>query len=213
MLKEANEDTREWLNWADDDSLVLLAAEQGHLFTLQELHRAWDRPGQTFKAGDGDRAVSKAARNGHADVVNYLASVGVLLTATPLRLAAENGHMDVVKILLERGAPVNANAREAQPLHGAVTAGHVEIAQVLIESGADINYNNGEFLSIAAERGNKAMAELLLANGIDVNGASPTAKPALSYAIQTKNIDIVDLLLIYGADPNRTDLQVPDLNG
>ncbi|KAF5486785.1 Ankyrin repeat domain-containing protein 50 [Colletotrichum siamense] len=204
MLKEANEDTREWLNWADDDSLVLLAAEQGHLFTLQELHRAWDRPGQTFKAGDGDRAVSKAARNGHADVVNYLASVGVLLTATPLRLAAENGHMDVVKILLERGAPVNANAREAQPLHGAVTAGHVEIAQVLIESGADINYNNGEFLSIAAERGNEAMAELLLANGIDVNGASPTAKPALSYAIQTKNIDIVDLLLIYGADPNRT---------
>lgn len=203
MLKEANDDAREWLNWAYDDSLMLLAAEQGHLLTLQVLHFAWDRLGQTFMAGDGDRAVSKAARNGHADVVSYLASVGVLLTTTPLRLAAENGHMNVVKILLERGAPMNANAREAQPLHGAVTAGHVEIAEILIESGADVNYNNGEFLCIAAERGNAAMVELLLAKGIDVDGASPTAKPALSYAVQTKNIDIVDLLLNSGADPNR----------
>jgi ankyrin repeat protein len=92
----------------------------------------------------------------------------------PLGLAAFFGHPDVVRLLLERGAEVDAVARNAQvqttALQAAAASSDTESARLLIDAGADVDAaQRGGFrpLHAAAANGNRELVELLLEHGAD----------------------------------------------
>ena len=62
--------------------------------------------------------------------------------ATPLHLAVLSNHREIAKYLIDKGANLNAKARDeygGTPLHWAAALGRFETARLLIESGADVN--------------------------------------------------------------------------
>jgi ankyrin repeat protein len=86
-----------------------------------------------------------AARNGHAAVVELLASQpGIQLNArngkasvTALQLAAQAGHLPVVSALIAKGADVNDRGGEKwSPLEAAQQLGYPAIAERLKAAGA-----------------------------------------------------------------------------
>lgn len=95
----------------------------------------------------GARAIHLAAHFGDVDMLNVLLDAGADIEAkdqtgqTPLLLAAATNNLKVVKVLLDRSA--NKEARESgkgqTPLMRASRLGFFEIAEVLVANGADIN--------------------------------------------------------------------------
>ncbi|MCA9179417.1 MAG: ankyrin repeat domain-containing protein [Planctomycetales bacterium] len=58
------------------------------------------------------------------------------------------------------------------------------------------------FLMVACERGEKAIARMLIEHGGDVNAVNQLRQPSLPYATRANAVEIVSLLLASGADPN-----------
>lgn len=93
---------------------------------------------------------------------------------TALHYAAYFGQEDAARTLLERGAEVNAVARNESltvtPLHSAASAGHPGIVKLLLEHGADPNAaQDGGFtpLHSAAQNDDRESVEALLEAGAD----------------------------------------------
>lgn len=86
---------------------------------------------------------------------------------TPLMTAVKNNNMEITKMLIEKGADVNditINSRESA-IFFAVNNDNIEIVKLLISKGADVNMVNAYAqtpLTIAVEKGNKKMINLLL---------------------------------------------------
>jgi ankyrin repeat protein len=97
----------------------------------------------------------------------------------PLGLAIFFRHPDVARLLIERGADVNAAAKNAQrvaPVHAAATTCDHATMRLLLERGADPNARQRmDFTPMhgAAGRGDVEMAKLLMEFG-----AEPNAKAA-----------------------------------
>jgi ankyrin repeat protein len=70
---------------------------------------------------------------------------------TALSWAANNGHAPVVQLLLERQASVAARSRSGgnSPLHLAAHRGHAECARLLLDAGADKDARNDECVAVA----------------------------------------------------------------
>jgi len=94
----------------------------------------------------------------------------------------------------------------------AAEKGDLNAATQLLAKGAAVNVRNPTNgwtpLIFAAKRGDLAMATLLISNKADVNAQSTTAigSRALMFAIDDKNLKLIDLLLAHGArinDPAR----------
>lgn len=95
----------------------------------------------------------------------------------PLGLAAFFGQPDVVAFLLERGADVNAVARNTRiqttALQAAAASGDNESARLLLERGADVSAaETGGFTAMhaAAASGNRELVALLLEYGAEPLG-------------------------------------------
>ena len=121
---------------------------------------------------------------------------------TPLILACRHGHFEVVKLLVERGAELNSDQVET-PLNLAVNNGDLRLAEFLISKGAKVNSSVGSPLRLAvgAPENRRELAELLLANGADINERNNQGN-ALTIAISTSGnvIDVMRLLLDSGID-------------
>ncbi len=91
-------------------------------------------------------------------------------------------------------------------LHEAVMKGDMDGVITLLESGANVNelaavYGRADRstpLCVAANEGNKAIVEILVANGASVNKGSP-----LTYAAGENHIEIMQYLLDKGANPKK----------
>jgi len=129
----------------------------------------------------------------------------------PLLVAAKNGHLDVVRLLLSRGADVeqtNVSGRTA--LHYACWARCVDTVKYLLENGAAPNMKDklgnsplhSEYVwEKDANRGYRAVSELLIQHGADVNVTNTHGKTPLHDACIAGNQNVVRLLLDHGADP------------
>jgi len=149
---------------------------------------------------------------------------------TPLHCAVCGDHMDVVKFLLSKGAGVNAKTVNGwTPL---AFVWPVDMAALLIANGADVRIADEQgqtalhwAVNRDNHRGDKALIELLLKHGADINARAASTSGSwagwtpLHVACGNGNPDIVGLLLAHGADVNaksdkgETPLAIAQNNG
>jgi ankyrin repeat protein len=149
-------------------------------------------------------ALDVAALRGAPEVVELLLEAGAdvhagdLVGTTPLHRAAEGGSAAVASLLIEHGADVNgATTIGTAPLHIAATEGNTAAARVLIEAGARTdapNEINRTPLACAVRMAHRDTAEMLLQRGVDID------ERALIDAVDSGNVELVELLARYGAD-------------
>jgi ankyrin repeat protein len=110
-----------------------------------------------------------------------------------LHNAADDGDLARLQLLIVRGEAACLLSRFTTgvawtPLHYAAHDGHCAAAQLLIDAGADPNCVDDDLgytaISLAAERDDLAMVELLLKNGADPALETGTGRSALSVARQ-----------------------------
>ena len=124
---------------------------------------------------------------------------------TPIALAAYLGQKEVTEYLLEKGADVNAVARNATgftALTGAIANNHVEISKILVKKGADVNhrYEGGASpLMEASMNGNLELVRFLLESGADPNAKTGDGKTPLSFAKEKNHGEVIEALKKRGA--------------
>jgi ankyrin repeat protein len=124
---------------------------------------------------------------------------------TALALAAYLGQRESVEYLVEKGADLNALARNGTgytALTGAVSQNHNEIAKVLVRKGAHVNHGyEGGFTPLmhAAFAGNVGLVSFLLQNGADPTAKNSEGKTPLTFAQERSNSEIIELLRKNGA--------------
>ena len=150
---------------------------------------------------------------------------------TPLHIAAINGHKEVTELLIANGADMNAkNNHGRTPLdaavfhpeiadlirkhggkhgtiHGAADGGDIEAVKKFLAAGTDVNVMDNMVrtpLHRAAENDRKQVAELLIAEGADVNAKGDDGTP-LQFAAIVGSGEIVELLIANGADVSAKD--------
>lgn len=127
------------------------------------------------------------------------------LGETALTRAARNGHLDVVKVLLASGARVDPAIRHGgwTPLMIATQAGHGRVVNALLQAGADVNHQGGagySALMLAAADGTDLIVRLLLDHQATIDQQNALGETALFFAARAGHAEVVGLLLDHGAD-------------
>ena len=170
-----------------------------------------DNPDLVFsKDEDGFTPLHLAAANGYKTMAEFLLANKADVNAkdnsqsTPLHqvVAASGEHVDLVELLITHKADVNAaDTNGLTPLHYATLADNGKAVKLLLTHGAhpDVRekVDGNTPLIIATGKGYKDVAEVLLANGADVNAADKKGTP-LAWAIHTGHPDIAKLLRQHG---------------
>ena len=182
---------------------LFLDAEAGDLVKVQSLV---NKKNVNRIGTNGETATYKACKEGHANVVQLLASKGANVNIAnnqgwyPINVAAENGHMKVLQVLAAHGANfgnVNCIGTNGETvLYKAVTKGHADVVKFLASKGADVNIadSKGVYpIDIAAENAHMDILQVLAINGANLS------EPLLK-ASEKKNNDVVVALLNLRAD-------------
>ena len=179
--------------WAEEredfSSPIFAAVVAGDLITTRILLEQGVDKNETTNWGR--TILYHAASNGYVDIVQLLLEQGVdinlfsgdrrlNIAGTALCVAAYNDHLDVVRFLVEQGADMEKpDSNLWTPLSYASCYGHLEVARYLLEQGANRDKS-------------------------DLNGFTP-----LHFAISNEYsegcLDVVKLLMVYGADLNARD--------
>jgi uncharacterized protein len=123
---------------------------------------------------------------------------------TPLALAAYLGQKEVTEYLIQKGASVNAIAKNPTgftALTGAIANNHVEISKILVKEGADVNhrYEGGVSpLMEASQNGNVELVNFLIENGADPNAKTKDGKSPISFAKEKNHTKVVEVLERHG---------------
>lgn len=130
---------------------------------------------------------------------------------TPLILACHSNVLEVAQELIDMGADVNhKNAFGFSALLVAVDACHLTMSKLLVEQGGDIlDHANifGATPLFLASLGNYEIAEFLLEKCVEsksdmINTRNRLGLSPLMAAAASGQLDLVELLLEHGADPN-----------
>ena len=134
---------------------------------------------------------------------------------TLLMIAVYNNNYEISKLLIENKADINAqDDMKNNPFLYSGAEGQLDILKLLVKAGADTKITNrygGVALIPASERGHTETVKYLLENtDINVNHINNLGWTALLEAIilgdgGKKHIEITDLLLKHGANPNIAD--------
>jgi ankyrin repeat protein len=208
---------------------LALAAESGTDATVEVL---LDR-GAAPDGLPGSRPVVGAARAGRGAVVDRLLAAGADLTvaegpaapasvgAVALTEAASGGHVAPVSSLLALGVDPDEIADNG-PLLRAVASGHREVAAALLDAGADpdAGATSATLFAFSLAAIDPDLSRRVLGTG-PVPGLPSTAPgsavpavdlgptvpvPPLTAAAARQDPQLVELLLVHGADPNRSTL-------
>ncbi|XP_042877239.1 ankyrin-1-like isoform X1 [Penaeus japonicus] len=138
---------------------------------------------------------------------------------TPLHYAVWQRYPEAAEFLIGEGCDINARDEIGYTaLHLSAEHGYTDMMEVLLKNGAQVNFNippefdddfptdaGDEPLRLALKHDHYDAAKLLLENG-----ANPNAKYFFGSEINLVNplnIQLLNLLLSYGADPNSRDRQ------
>jgi ankyrin repeat protein len=155
-------------------------------------------------------AVTIAAENGHKQCLEYFLArspeVFALNGVKAAYCAARGGKLHCLKMLVEQG---HIQCGEFSALGPACTAGHVDCVQYLLEKRFDINQvdrcaeNPAPPLVLAAENGQTACVQLLLAGGADDRAVRPKdGSIAMHAAAAGDHIACLKKLLRCGTHPD-----------
>ncbi|VDM96170.1 unnamed protein product [Thelazia callipaeda] len=143
--------------------------------------------------------LKRGANKEHRNVSDY----------TPLSLAASGGYVDIVNSLLNSGAEINSRTGSKlgiSPLMLAAMNGHAPATKILLERGSDINShietNRNTALTLACFQGRTDVVRLLLEYNANVEHRAKTGLTPLMEAANGGYVEVGELLLSAGADPN-----------
>ncbi|KAI1180558.1 hypothetical protein F4777DRAFT_252914 [Nemania sp. FL0916] len=131
--------------------------------------------------------------------------------ATPLSWAARFGHGDIVELLLEKGANVHTpDTLGRTPLSWAAAYGQLLVVRFLIERGANVNHECSRgwgplAWAIASPQTAVAIAQMLLANGANVDSRDYLGRSPLYHAAIEKDSTLCQVLISGGADIDARD--------
>ena len=193
---------------ASTDTPLRNACHEGHLSCIQALLDAGaevDCPDE-----NGRTALYWAASGGHSWAVLMLIYKGARVhgwhdsESDPLCKAAFAGHDSCVRTLLAADSPIITGKEYGNSaLSGAAQNGHTEIVKLLLKKGASSNAectrNGATALHIAANHGQLACVQTLLAAGAKVDSRDIDGATALLRAAQQGNPKVVATLVRHGA--------------
>ncbi len=167
--------------------------------------------------GTFGHAIQAAAFFGSKEVVEFLLDHGANMNLRcgeygfPLHAAVYGGHADVANVLLNRGAAVEAIVAHEELCIGLPvqsTKERLEAAGVQFDCGLYgdnvecTSVRNKTALAAAAGNGDKALAQLLLRKGADINNFRGGSGAALDCAARAGSLDMVKMLVAAGAYVN-----------
>ncbi|KAF5642482.1 ankyrin repeat [Fusarium tjaetaba] len=194
---------------------TLIAAWRNRVSTLDLILRSEPKPDLTIEDNTGDNLLIAAVRLGNPEVVKLIVDAGAdtkngRKAHGLVRAAVRSGSHAVVRILVEAGAKLEMDAEDEQaPLSLAATNGLVECVRVLLDHKADPDANSsyGTALYAAVEKEHLDVVRLLLEHdpkpSMDI--APPYKDSLFIRAICTGNIELVSLLIKYGAKTDYVD--------
>ncbi len=120
------------------------------------------------------------------------------------------GDAESARLFIEAGFDPDMKDSRGNPLLTvAVRANYPEIVEILLEAGADVDHLSGDRgyspLMDAAQKGDLAILEILLAHGADASIRSKDGQTALILAAGRGDVPQCRLLVAHGADPNVSD--------
>ena len=188
------------------------AAMGGHVSVLALLldHRAdWYAPSMD---GSGC-ALVQASRGGHTAALELLLARCQASDALPHQLdlallcACEQGKVECARKVLSAGANANARITESSNMPIVCLAsqhGQLECVALLLKHDADVNASGigGMALLLACQQGHSKLAQMLLAEGANVNQARADGINALIVACATGQLECAQLCSAYGAQRN-----------
>jgi ankyrin repeat protein len=159
----------------------------------------------------GRTALHYAAREGHADLVRALLTMGADMSITDRggRTAADFATDSSAKLLAPAEpepvqTPQPRPKQTRSPLHQAIVHNRTLEAQELIAAGAKIE---PEFLPHAIRHRNLELIKLLLAKGADPNATDSRDRPLLFEALRHRQPEVAEALIAAGA---KLDAKTPD---
>jgi len=207
----------------DIPSTLHAAVQSKSLSLVKEIFKSNDRDTSdklvNAKAVD-DQTPLHFSVKGPIKIVKFLLEHGANVNsvvkstlATPLHMAALHGRADIARVLLKHGAKLEPRGSDklygATPLYLAAQNGNIDVVQELIEAGADVNCRLRKIgitpLFIAAERGHKDIVTLLLEEEATPHARNWNGVTALGVAAIGNRRDIVQELLLAGAEVNTRD--------
>ncbi len=144
----------------------------------------------------------------HADVNRPDSKLNV-----PLHYAVSTGSEEIIKILLDAKASIdNMNSMGQSPLAYAIALDRdTNIAVLLIDCSADCNQRtkSGKTpIMIAIEKQNTLIVKKLIDKGVDLSASDINNKNALSYANDSRNQDIINMVVqAYNAQAARQNAE------
>ena len=113
-------------------------------------------------------------------------------------------------LLTTIAAVVLAATAFAGPIHTAAKTGDLAGVQAELDKGVDVDEGDDSWpgmtpLHYAADEGHTEVVELLIANGVEVNGKDEDGRIPLHFAANSGHKEVVELLIANGADVNARD--------
>jgi ankyrin repeat protein len=128
---------------------------------------------------DGDLDLVQQAIEAGANLDRYDWNLGY----SPLGMAIDRGHLEIVQCLLAAGGNPHCGSTTTTALGLAAECGEVEIIQMLLPRGIDVNAPVGQdgwtALLSAIDKGHRAVVQLLVTAGANVNVWSRGQTPVL----------------------------------
>ncbi len=126
--------------------------------------------------------------------------------STLLMIAAHNGNQRLVEQLIKNKAAVNhLNRYGDSALTLAALKGQLAVATMLLEAGAEVNPSGWTPLHYAAYEGYRELIALLIKSGAKLDLPAPNRQTALMLAAKNGHEEIVRLLIAAGANISLQD--------
>lgn len=167
---------------------------------------------------DFSTPIHLACSHGNLDITKLLVEHGAKIESedgdglTPLLRASLGGHVPIIEFLLEQGAqlyPVRENCSPS-PLMCAVKRSQHNAVRYFLERGYPLKYKDLNWrtvLHVAVACADIETVDLILENGGHslLESKDQYGKTAIHYAAATCNVDIVNRLILVGADVRAKD--------